>query len=73
MHHLCHPAVQQEWTGIDGITDVSGIVGSDNNYKRTQYIQTYDNTLKKATFKRGNINFLLGDNYISCGDLFKSN
>jgi PBP1b-binding outer membrane lipoprotein LpoB len=65
------PAVQQEWTGVDGITDVSGIVevttttSGPNTYKHTI-------TLKKVTFKRGNSNFLLGDNYIY-GDLFTSN
>jgi hypothetical protein len=65
------PAVQQEWTGVDGVTDVSGIVEvTTTTSGPTSFKHTI--VLKKVTFKRGNSNFLLGDNYIY-GDLFTTN
>ncbi|MGO4820758.1 MULTISPECIES: hypothetical protein [unclassified Flavobacterium] len=65
------PALKEEWNAVAGVTDVSGIVevttttNGPNSFKHTI-------VLKKVTFKKGNSNFLLGDNYIY-GDLLTTN
>ena len=65
------PTVSQEWNAVAGVSGQSGIIevttttSGPNTFKHTI-------VLKKVTFKKGNNDFLLGDNYL-LGDLFTTN
>lgn len=65
------PTVNQEWNAVAGVSGASGIIevttttSGPNTFKHTI-------VLKKVTFKKGNNDFLLGDNYIF-GDLLTTN
>ena len=65
------PALSQEWNGVTGATGISGIVevttttNGPGSFKHTII-------LKKVTLKKGNNDFLLGDNFIY-GDLLTTN
>ena len=65
------PSINQEWNAVAGVSNTSGIIevttttSGPNTFKHTI-------VLKKVTFKRGNDDFLLGDNY-SFGDLLTTN
>jgi hypothetical protein len=65
------PTINQQWAAVSGITGVSGIIevttttNGPNTFKHTI-------VLKKVTLKKGNSDFLLGDNYIY-GDLLTTN
>lgn len=65
-----NPAISEEWIGVAGIANVSGIVEvttttNGNGFKHTV-------VLKKVKMKKGNSDFLLGDNY-SYGELLTVN
>jgi hypothetical protein len=65
------PAISQEWSAVSGVVGVSGIVevttttNGPGSFKHTI-------VLKKVTLKKGNNDFLLGDNY-AYGDLLTTN
>ena len=65
------PSINQEWNAVAGVSNTSGIIevttttSGPNTFKHTI-------VLKKVTFKRGNDDFLLGDNY-TFGDLLTTN
>jgi hypothetical protein len=65
------PTLSQEWNGVAGVTGTSGIIevttttNGPGNYKHTIVI-------KKATLKKGNNSFLLGDSF-TYGVLLTSN
>lgn len=65
------PTINQQWAAVSGITGVSGIIevttttNGPNAFKHTI-------VLKKVTLKKGNSDFLLGDNFIY-GDLLTTN
>jgi len=65
------PVINQEWNAVTGIIGVSGIIevttttNGPGSFKHTI-------VLKKVTLKRGNSDFMLGDNYIY-GDLLTTN
>jgi hypothetical protein len=65
------PVINQEWNAVAGVTGISGIVevttttNGPGSFKHTI-------VLKKVTLKKGNSDFLLGDNYIY-GDLLTTN
>jgi hypothetical protein len=65
------PAISQEWSAVTGVVGVSGIVevttttNGPGSFKHTI-------VLKKVTLKKGNSDFLLGDNY-AYGDLLTTN
>ncbi|WPR70284.1 hypothetical protein SLW70_10035 [Flavobacterium sp. NG2] len=65
------PTLSQEWTGLAGVSGTSGIIevttttNGPNAFKHTI-------TLKKATLKKGNNSFTLGDSYI-LGELNTTN
>jgi hypothetical protein len=65
------PAISQEWSAVTGVTGVTGIVevttttNGPGSFKHTI-------VLKKVTLKKGNNDFLLGDNY-AYGDLLTTN
>lgn len=65
------PSINQEWNAVAGVSNTSGIIevttttSGPNTFKHTI-------VLKKVTFKRGNDDFLLGDNY-SFGELLTTN
>jgi hypothetical protein len=65
------PAISQQWNAVTGVTGMSGIVevttttNGPGSFKHTI-------VLKKVTLKKGNSDFLLGDNYIY-GDLLTTN
>lgn len=65
------PTLSQEWNGVAGVTGTSGIVevttttNGPGSFKHTI-------VLKKVTLKKGNNDFLLGDNFIY-GDLLTTN
>ena len=65
------PTVSQTWLGVDGVTNVSGIIevitetNGPNAFKHTI-------TLKKVTLKKGNSSFKLGDSF-AFGELNTTN
>ena len=64
------PAVSEEWIAVPGVANTSGVVEVTttvfgNGFKHTVVI-------KKAKMKKGNSDFLLGDNYIY-GELLTTN
>lgn len=65
------PTVSQEWIAVAGVSNVSGIVevttttNGPSSFKHTI-------VLKKVTFKKGNNDFRLADNYVY-GELFTTN
>jgi hypothetical protein len=65
------PAISQEWSAVTGVAGVTGIVevttttNGPGSFKHTI-------VLKKVTLKKGNNDFLLGDNY-AYGDLLTTN
>lgn len=60
------PAISQEWNAIAGVSGISGIVEITTTTNGTGFKHTI--VLKKATLKKGNSDFSLGDSYIY-GDL----
>jgi hypothetical protein len=60
------PAISQEWNAIAGVSGISGIVEVTTTTNGTGFKHTI--VLKKATLKKGNSDFSLGDSYIY-GDL----
>ena len=65
------PTISQEWNAVAGVSGATGIIEVTTT---TSGPTTFKHTivLKKVTFKRGNNDFLLGDNYIF-GDLLTTN
>jgi predicted small integral membrane protein len=65
------PVLSQEWSGVTGVTGTSGIIevttttNGSSGFKHTI-------VLKKVTLKKGNNDFLLGDNFIY-GELLTTN
>lgn len=64
------PAVTEEWIAVAGVANISGIVevtttAFGNGFKHTV-------VLKKVKLKKGNSDFILGDNYIY-GELLTTN
>ena len=64
------PAISEEWIAVAGVADTSGMIevtttANGNAFKHTVVI-------KKAKLKKGNSDFLLGDNYIY-GELLTTN
>ena len=65
------PTLSQEWNAVSGVTGTSGIIevttttNGPGSFKHTI-------VLKKVTLKKGNNDFLLGDNFIY-GDLLTTN
>ncbi|MBC5864045.1 hypothetical protein [Flavobacterium turcicum] len=64
------PVVNEEWLGVTGVANTSGIIevtttSFGNGFKHTI-------VLKKVKMKKGNNDFLLGDNYIY-GELLTTN
>ncbi|CAM2888586.1 hypothetical protein [Flavobacterium frigoris] len=65
------PTINQQWDAVSGVNGVSGIIevttttNGPNAFKHTI-------VLKKVTLKKGNSDFLLGDNFIY-GDLLTTN
>ena len=60
------PDISQEWNAIAGVSGISGIVEVTTTTNGTGFKHTI--ALKKATLKKGNSDFSLGDSYIY-GDL----
>ncbi len=56
------PAINQEWNAIAGVSGISGIVEVTTTTNGTGFKHTI--LLKKATLKKGNSDFSLGDSYI---------
>ncbi|WP_291096941.1 MULTISPECIES: hypothetical protein [unclassified Flavobacterium] len=56
------PAISEEWDAVAGISGVSGIVEVTTTTNGTGFKHTI--VIKKATLKKGNSDFSLGDNYI---------
>lgn len=56
------PVVKEEWTAKDGVAEVSGII----EVTTTTFGSSFQHTirLKKVTFKKGNSEFYLGDDYL---------
>lgn len=65
------PTISQQWNAVSGVNGINGIIevttttNGPNAFKHTI-------VLKKVTLKKGNSDFLLGDNYIY-GDLLTTN
>jgi hypothetical protein len=55
------PVIKEEWNGVDGTAGVSGIIEVTTAKIGSVYQHTI--VLKKATLKKGNSTFILGDNY----------
>ena len=64
------PAISQEWNALAGVSNESGIVEVTTTTNGTGFKHTI--VLKKVTFKRGNNDFKLGDNYLY-GELLTTN
>ena len=64
------PEVNEEWIAVSGVENVSGII----EVTTTVFGQGFNHKviIKKAKLKRGNSDFLLGDNYIY-GELLTTN
>ena len=64
------PEVNEEWIAVSGVENVSGII----EVTTTVFGQGFNHkvVIKKAKLKRGNSDFLLGDNYIY-GELLTTN
>lgn len=56
------PTVKEEWIANDGVTNVSGIIEVTTTTFGTGFQHTI--RLKKVTFKKGNSEFYLGDDYL---------
>ncbi|MFM9825497.1 hypothetical protein [Flavobacterium sp.] len=55
------PAISQEWKAVSGVSDISGIIEVTTTTNGTGYKHTI--VMKKATLKKGNSEFYLGDSY----------
>lgn len=64
------PAVSEEWIAVAGVANESGIVEVTTTPLGTAFKHTV--VLKKAKMKKGNSDFILGDNYIY-GELLTTN
>jgi len=64
------PTINEEWTGVDGVTDLSGIVEVTTVTNGSGFSHTI--RLKKITFKRGTSTFYYG-NDILFGELITAN
>ncbi|MDI5949383.1 hypothetical protein QLS91_00605 [Flavobacterium sp. LB2P84] len=64
------PAVSEEWIAVAGVANESGIVEVTTTTLGTGFKHTV--VLKKAKMKKGNSDFILGDNYIY-GELLTTN
>jgi hypothetical protein len=64
------PTVSETWIAADGVANVSGIVEVTTTTFGTGFKHTI--VLKKVTLKKGNNDFLLGDNYLY-GELITTN
>ena len=64
------PAVSEEWIAVSGVAKESGIVEVTTTSLGTGFKHTV--VLKKAKMKKGNSDFILGDNYIY-GELLTTN
>lgn len=64
------PAVKEEWIGVAGVANTSGIIEVTTTTFGTGFKHTI--VLKKAKMKKGNSDFILGDNYIY-GELLTTN
>jgi len=64
------PAVSEEWIAVAGVANESGIVEVTTTSLGTGFKHTV--VLKKAKMKKGNSDFILGDNYIY-GELLTTN
>lgn len=65
------PILSQEWSGVAGISDTNGIIEVTTTTNGPNAF-THTITLKKATLKKGNSSFILGDSYI-LGELTTTN
>jgi hypothetical protein len=65
------PTVSQEWNAVAGIGGTSGVIEVTTTTNGPTTFR-HSIVLRKVTFKKGNNDFLLGDNYIF-GDLFTTN
>lgn len=65
------PTISQQWDAVAGISGINGIIEVTTT---TDGPNTFKHTivLKKVTLKKGNSDFLLGDNYLY-GDLLTTN
>ena len=57
-----NPTLKEEWIASDGVTNVSGIIEVTTTTFGTGFQHTI--RLKKVTFKKGNSEFYLGDDYL---------
>ncbi|MDI5899227.1 hypothetical protein [Flavobacterium yafengii] len=64
------PAVSEEWIAVAGVANESGILEVTTTTLGTGFKHTV--VLKKAKMKKGNSDFILGDNYIY-GELLTTN
>lgn len=64
------PAVSEEWIAVAGIANTSGIIEVTTTSFGTGFKHTV--VLKKVKMKKGNSDFILGDNYIY-GELLTTN
>lgn len=64
------PVVNEEWLGVAGVANTSGIIEVTTNSFGNGFKHTI--VLKKVKMKKGNNDFLLGDNYIY-GELLTTN
>ncbi|SHG09655.1 hypothetical protein SAMN05443549_10231 [Flavobacterium fluvii] len=65
------PAVKEEWRGVEGVAGTSGII-EVTTIKNGTTAYKHTIVIKKATLKKGNSDFSLGDNYIY-GELTTTN
>lgn len=56
------PTISEEWNAVTGVSSISGIVEVTTTTNGTGFKHTI--VLKKATLKKGNSDFSLGDSYI---------
>ena len=64
------PAITEEWIGVTGVANTSGIIEVTTTTFGTGFKHTV--VLKKVKMKKGNSDFILGDNYIY-GELLTTN
>jgi hypothetical protein len=65
------PAVNEEWIAVPGLENVSGIIEVTTTSSGSNSF-SHKVVIKKAKLKRGNSDFLLGDNYVY-GELLTTN
>lgn len=65
------PTISEEWNGVDGVTGISGII-EVTTIKNGTTAYKHTIVIKKATLKKGNSDFILGDNYLY-GELTTTN